>query len=71
MLTIEEIKKKLVENPLWQPHEDDPQELWDLYDQAVEEIAKAMKVNKKPDPDEIFDETFPVTGKDTDDEDEF
>ncbi len=70
MITLEEIKKKLEENPLWQPHEDDPQDLWDLYDQAVEEIAKLKKVSKKPDPDEIFDETFPIAGKNTDD-DEF
>jgi TPP-dependent pyruvate/acetoin dehydrogenase alpha subunit len=71
MVTLDEIKKKLEENPLWQPHNDDPQELWDLYDQAVEEIAKMKKANKKPDPDEIFDETFPGAGKPLEEDDEF
>ena len=32
MLTLAEMKKKLTEDPLWQPHEEDPQEIWDLYD---------------------------------------
>ena len=70
-MNLDDLKKKLEADPLWQPNADDPQTLWDLYDQAVEEIAKAKKVNKKPDPDEIFDETFPSSGKVNDDEDEF
>jgi hypothetical protein len=73
MLTLDEIKKKLLEDPLWQPEEDDSQDMWDLYDQAVAEISKSKKANRvKPDIDEIFDDTFPAAAKSRiEDDDDF
>ena len=71
MLTLDEIKKKLTEDPLWQPDEDDTQDMWDLYDQAVAEISKTKKAARvKPDIDEIFDDTFPAATKSRVEEDD-
>lgn len=71
MVTLDEIKKRLLEDPLWQPDEEDTQEIWDLYDQAVSDISKSKKAGRtKPDIDEIFDDTFPAAAKSRIEDDE-
>ena len=40
MLTKEEIKRKLKENPSWEPSEEASLDDWDLFDEVCEELNK-------------------------------
>ncbi len=72
MMTPEEMKKKLLADPLWQPEETADEDVWALYDEVIAEINKSRKVVKvKPDIDEIFDDTFPTAVKSRHEDDDF
>jgi hypothetical protein len=47
MLTKEQIRNKLLNNPHWEPEDDDPDELWDLYDEVYREMDDAGELEIK------------------------
>ncbi len=54
MLTKDQIKKKLKENPEWEPTESASYEEWEAYDIAVEELEKERRKRNGLDEDEDY-----------------
>ncbi len=60
MLTKDQIREKLLENPTWEPAEEAPQKEWEAYDEVYEEMVASGEIS----PDEDGDEQGGLGGDD-------
>lgn len=51
MLTKDQIREKLLENPTWEPAEDAPQKDWEAYDAVYEEMIANGEISDSDEDD--------------------